>query len=345
MNQPLLSADADSGLEGGHPHSVGLDGGHPHSPGTSAAPSSSRQVPWWRRALPFALALAFVAVTLHRVDLRVFVRHLRAVNAPAFLAFAVVFMVALLTADAFATARVYRRTVAPVSFRELWILRGASYLPSILSHHLGQALLTYYLSRRYGVTLARMAGGTILVYASWAGLLLAVGAGATLADGKYLQPALILAVGVAYLAVIAWRPAFLARTKLLAPLFEAGLGGHLSALAVRLPHFLVLFAGSWAPFAFFGVKIPLVAALAYMPILMVAVVLPITPQGVGTRDLVAAHFFACFAQGATSEEQAAVIAAATTSWAVAVTLVQAVLGLLVLKRALPALEARAAAEG
>jgi hypothetical protein len=254
-------------------------------------------------------------------------------------------MLALLTADAFATARVYRRTVAPVSFRELWILRGASYLPSILSHHLGQALLTYYLSRRHGVTLARMAGGTLLVYASWAGLLLAVGAGATIADGKFLQPGVILVIGAAYLAVIAWRPAFLARIKLLAPLFEAGLGGHLSALAERLPHFVVLFVGSWAPLAFFGVNIPLVAALAYMPILMVAVVLPITPQGVGTRDLVATFFFARFAQGATPEEQAAVIAAATTSWFVAITLVQAVFGLLVLKWALPALETRAEVEG
>jgi hypothetical protein len=323
MNQPLLSADADAGLSAGPP---------------------SRRVPWWRRALPFALALAFVAFTLHRVDLRVFVRHLRAVNAPAFLGFAIVFMLALLTADAFATARVYRRTVAPLGFRELWILRGASYLPSIVNHNLGQAVLTYYLSRRYGVTLARMAGGTLLVYASWAGLLLAAGAVALIADGAFLQPAMILALGAAYLGVIAWRPAFLARTKLLAPLFEAGIGGHLSALAVRLPHFVVLFLGSWAPFAFFGVEIPLVDALAHMPILMVAVVLPITPQGVGTRDMVAAHFFARFAQGATPGEQAAVIAACTTSWAVAITLVQAVLGLLVLKRALPSLEAKAAAD-
>jgi hypothetical protein len=73
---------------------------------------------------------------------------------------------------------------------------------------------------------------------------------------------------------------------------------------------------------------------------MVAVTLPITPQGLGTRDVVAATFFAVFAQG-NGQEQRTAIAAATTSWAVAITLVQAVLGLIVLKRALPTLEAKA----
>jgi hypothetical protein len=307
-----------------------------------AGPAPLAPTAWWRRALPFVLGLGLIAFTLSRVDIHAFSRNLRAVNAPAFVAFAAVFLVALLTADAFATARVYQRTVAPVSFRELWILRGASYLPSILNHHVGQALLTYYISKRYGVSLARMAGGTLLVYASWMGLLLAAGAAAMVVSGEVLQPALVLGAGVAYLVVIAWKPAFLARSRLLAPLFEAGLAGHLWALLVRLPHFVVLFLGSWLPFAFFGVKIPIVAALAKVPILMVAVTLPITPQGVGTRDLVAKTFFASFAAGATPAEQAAAIAASTMSWAVVITLVQAVIGLLLLKRALPTLETRAA---
>jgi hypothetical protein len=264
------------------------------------------------------------------------------VNTPAFIAFSITFIFALLTADAFATATVYRRTVAPVSFREFWILRGASYLPSILNHHVGQAILTYYVSRRYGVSLARMAGGTLLVYASWMGCLLGAGAVAMVVAGwPLLRPALALGAGVVYLAVIALRPAPLMRIKLLAPLFEAGLVGHLVALVVRLPHFVVLFLGTWLPFSFFGVHVPLGTALTYVPIMMVAVTLPITPQGVGTRALLAVAFFSHFAPGSTPAEQAAPIAAATTSFEVAFTLVEALLGLLLLRRAMPALEARA----
>jgi hypothetical protein len=297
----------------------------------------------WRRALPFVVALGLIAFTLSRVDLRAFARHIAAVNTPAFLLFSGGFVVALLTADAFGSAIVYQRTVAPVPFREFFVLRGASYLPSILNHHVGQAILTFYVSRRYGVSLARMAGGTLLVYASWMGCLLGTGAIAMVVAGQpLLRPALAVAAGLVYLAIIAWRPAPLARLKLLAPLFEAGLGGHLVALVVRLPHFAVLFLGTWLPFSFFGVHVPLAAALVYVPIMMVAVTLPITPQGVGTRALLAVTFFARFAPGDTHAEQAAAIAAATTSFEVAFTLVEAVLGLVLLRRAMPSLEARAA---
>ncbi len=300
--------------------------------------------PWWRRALPFAVAFALVAFTLGRVDLREFVRHVAAVNAPAFIFFSFVFVLALLTADAFATTVVYRRTVAPVGFREFWIMRGASYLPSLLNHHVGQAFLTYYVARAHGVSLARMAGGTLLVYVSWMGCLLGAGCIALVAAGQpLLRPALALGAGVVYLAVIAVEPAPLARIKLLAPLFEAGLVGHLVALVVRIPHFVVLFLGTWLPFYFFGVSIPPAQAVIYVPILMVVVTLPLTPQGVGTRDLVAATFFERFAAGATHDDRLAALAAATTSWAVAFTLVEVVIGVVLLRRAVPALEAKAPA--
>jgi hypothetical protein len=309
----------------------------PPSPGEVAAP------PWWRRALPFVIAAALIGFTLRKVGLATFARQLAVVNAPLFLGFATLFMIALLTADAFATAIVYRRTVAPIRFGELWILRGASYLPSLLNHHVGQAFLTYYIARGYGVPIARMAGGTLLVYVSWMGCLLGTGCLAMVVAGQpILMPALVVAAGLAYLAVIAIRPAFLARTKLLGPLFDAGLVGHVVAVVVRLPHLAVLFLGTWLPFEFFGVHIPLGAALAYVPIVMVGVTLPITPQGLGTRDLISAHFFERFASGATHEERIAAIVASTTSWVVAFTLTQALFGLIMLRKALPALEKRAA---
>jgi hypothetical protein len=311
--------------------------------GAPRSPTDAPAQPWWRRALPFVLAIALIAFTLSRVDLRAFARNVAQVNAPAFLGFSLLFVFALLTADAFGTSVVYRRTVAPVRFGEMWILRGASYLPSLLNHHVGQVFITYYIARHHGVSLARMAGGTLLVYVSWMGCLAGTGCLAMVVAGQpILLPAAIIAAGLGYLAVIAIKPAFLARTKLLAPLFEAGLAGHLIAMAVRLPHLAVLFVGTWVPFLFFGVNIPFTSALTYVPILMVAVTLPITPQGVGTRDLVAVTFFEKFAAGATHEERLAAIAASTTSFVVAFTLVEALFGLLLLRRALPALEKKAA---
>jgi Lysylphosphatidylglycerol synthase TM region len=303
---------------------------------SSPPPSASPAPPRWRRALPFALAAALVAFVLSRLDYRAFLAALARVDAPLFAAFAAVFVLALCAADTFATVLVYRRSVARVAFRDFFVLRGASYLPSLLNHHVGQAFITVFLARVHDVPLARVAGATLLVYASWCGclLLLAAAAFPACGEGPALS-ALLLGAGSLYLAVLAARPSRLTRVGLLAPLFEAGVRGHLLALAARVPHLLVLFAGTWLPFWFFDVRIPLGPALKYVPLLMVAVTLPVTPQGFGTRDLLAAALFERFAAGATREEHLAAIAASTTSWAVAITLAQAALGSLLLHRALP----------
>src|SRR5262245_22364402 len=115
----------------------------------SSLPTADPQ-PIWRRALPFALAIGLVGWVLSRLDLRVFVRNLGQVNILAFSGFTAVIVLSVLAADTFATVVVYRRSVAPVSFRDFFAMRGASYLPSILNHHVGQAFVTYFVSRAHG---------------------------------------------------------------------------------------------------------------------------------------------------------------------------------------------------
>lgn len=233
---------------------------------------------------------------------------------------------------------VYRRAVAPISFLDFFVLRGASYLPSLLNHHVGQAFIAVSLSRAYRVPLARVAGATLVVYASWLGCLLVLASVALPLNGApRLSSALALLPAAIYLAVIAARPAALSRARVLAPLFEAGVRGHLVALAARVPHLAVLFVGTWFPFWFFDVRVPPSAAAALIPILMVAATLPITPQGIGTRDVLAATLLERFAAGASHEERLSSIAAATTSAAVALTLVELLIGVTFLRAALPRL--------
>jgi hypothetical protein len=97
-------------------------------------------------------------------------------------------------------------------------------------------------------------------------------------------------------------------------------------MALRIPHIAVLFAGTWLPFWFFGVHVPLSAALTYVPLLMVAVTLPLTPVGLGTRDALAARFFEPYATGAHAERLGA-IAACTTATVGTIILVEVALGL------------------
>ena len=294
--------------------------------------------PWWRKALPFVVAVALTVLLVWRLDLQAFVRHLRGVHYPAFFAFCAVFVVSLLAADSLATSFVYTRTVCKVRFRDLFLIRGASYLPSLVNHHVGQAWLTWYMSRAYDAPLWRVAGATLLVYATTFASLFVFGAISLLFDNNeapWLTPLLgfVFVAGIAYLVVLHLRPAFLAKRQVLAPLFDVGVRGHLQALVLRIPHMLVLFVGSWLPFRFFGVQIPPGAAFAYIPMLMVVSALPITPQGVGTRDWFSLHYFARYGPGEQVDQEAAV-AAATLSFAVAISLIQIVLALGLMPRAL-----------
>jgi hypothetical protein len=190
------------------------------------------------------------------------------------------------------------------------------------------------MARAHRVDLRRMAGATLLVYATWAGLLSLLAAAAFGANGKPVSWIIaIFAAGLAYLALLAIKPRALAHIALLAPLFDAGVGGHLSAMLLRLPHMVVLFMGTWVPFLLFGVDVPIGAALAYIPMLMVVVTLPLTPLGVGTRDALAAELLTQFASGATEAERLAAVAASTTTTAIALVVLEALLGLLLLRRA------------
>ena len=291
-------------------------------------------MPLWRKVLPFVLAVGLIGWVLSRVDWPAFVKSLSLVSYPLFGGFIAAFIGVLLVADSVATVHVYRRSVPELSFKDFLIVRGASYLPSLLNHHVGQAWITWFMSRRHGVDLKRMAGATLLVYATWAGLLALLACVAFIAnDMPIIYVALIIAAGLAYLAVIYFRPNFASKVSLLQPLFEAGVGGHISAMAFRLPHLIVLFVGTWVPFLLFGADVPLAQALTYIPLLMVVVTLPLTPLGVGTRDALAVELLSQFVDAPAEAERIAAIAACTTTTAVAYIIYESILGLLLLRRA------------
>src|SRR5206468_261451 len=109
--------------------------------------------------------------------------------------------------------------------------------------------------------------------------------------------------------VVAVRPRWLAARPVFEVLLNAGLGGHLRALLVRLPHIAALLALQIAMLWAFGVHVPLVNALAALPVVYFVAVLPISVQGLGTTQATMVYFFARWAPGDHAAQQAAVLAA------------------------------------
>jgi hypothetical protein len=318
----------------------------PMSASATTTPSQdpgAPEVPLWRRILPLLIGAALVAFVLVRLDFRAFASALARTHYVAYFAFTAAFLMTLLVADGWATARVYRQLVAPVRSREIIVIRGASYLLSLINHHVGQGWLTYFVSRAYRAPLWRVAGATLFVYVTTFGclyVLVVMALPFNHGQVPWLLPTIgALTLGAAFYAVLIGVGAdALRRRQATAPLLEAGIAGHVRALIERMPHVLVQFLGVWLPLRFFGVDVPFTDALALVPVIMLVQTLPITPQGLGTRDVIALELLTGYAQGS-PDERAAAVAAATLSWACSLTLVQLLISPVLMRRARQLLKA------
>jgi hypothetical protein len=256
---------------------------------------------------------------------------LAAVDVPLYLLFVVAFGVVNLLCDAFAATMAFRLTVAPVRFKTIALVRAASYLPQIVNFHVGQAYTAYLLTRVYGAPARRVAGAMLFVYATTMGALVAVPVLWLPVSWRALPwlsrtVAGVLACGLAYLAVLAARPRALAKWPAVSVLFEAGVKGHLVVLFCRLPHVAVLCAGTWLSFHFFHITIPPFESLTYLPAILLVVTLPITPQGVGAREVIALELLARFVPASAGDPKGPIVASGV-AWVVGTTVVAALIGL------------------
>lgn len=200
-------------------------------------------------------------------------------------------MVLVLCADAYATSVSLAVTGFRRRFFLIFLVRGATYILGILNYALGQGAFGLYLQRS-GVGTIRAAGTMLFLMIINLGVLLLVASFGLMSGGypgssqfvfSTLGYGLLVAVAV-YLATILWRPRFLQRYQLLAPLLEAGLRGHLRAAAGRLPHVLLLVLTYWGALRVWSIPVPLADSVALVSVVLFIGALPITPAGLGTTQ-------------------------------------------------------------
>jgi hypothetical protein len=133
-----------------------------------------------------------------------------------------------------------------------------------------------------------------------------------------------------YALAVAVKPRWLATRPLFDVLLGAGLGGHVKALFVRLPHVAALVFYTTAMLHAFGVAVPVRQAIVLLPLFFFIAVLPISIQGLGTGQAAMIFLFARYAPGAVEAQRAAVVAASLFMTAVTTTL-QTLLGLACLR--------------
>jgi hypothetical protein len=272
-----------------------------------------------RRAWPWLLGLVIVVAMATRVPFAAFRQALGHGPHLALAATNVAINVAVLASDSIATwvgliaTRIRRR------FGAVMVARGATYLLFVLNYAVGQGGFGYYLYRT-GVAPLRATGAALFLLGTNFATLIVVTTIAWAVRGPDAAGAaasatmwwtLLGACGAyaVYLAVIAAAPRALARRQLLAPLFDAGLRGHLLAMVGRLPHVAVVVLAMWSAMRVWGIGVPLAVGLTTLPVVVIVSALPLSPAGLGTTQAALVYFFSGYAAGATDADRSAAVLA------------------------------------
>lgn len=291
--------------------------------------------------LPYAIAAIALGWVLRSTDRHKLLDALHHAPIVAFIAMSAVMLVLNCGADTFAMAAVFRRFGCRVPYKDLYLVRASTYLLAVVNYHVGQAAIVGYLYRVRRVPLLRASGWILFIIGINVGtLFLLASAGATRVTGQLEMLRfipLVCGIGiVVYAALLTLKPRILAERRILQPLFEMGIPGHVFGVAVRLPHIFVLLVWHFVSLRMFGVQVSPGAALLYLPAYFAVSSLPINVNGLGVAQLVAVYFFAPYAVVASgtadphAAQKAAVIAYSLATSGISIVL-QLVLGLICLR--------------
>jgi uncharacterized membrane protein YbhN (UPF0104 family) len=288
------------------------------------------------RLLPWLLAAALLGLLFVRLPRVEIARALAAGPFGMLAAFAAVTALLALLADTAATRTAFARTGVRRPFQQLLLVRGATYLLSLLNPAAGLGGLSYYLLRT-GAEPGRAGAAALLIFVTFLGAIALVTAGGMLLAGGAgdLRPwlpglALLLAALAAYLGVLRLRPSFLSRWRLFAPLFEAGAGGFLAATVARVPHVLAMVLSLWGGLRLWGVVLPVGRGTVLLSIVLLVSALPLTPGALGTTEAALVVLAAPYAPGAGVVARQSLVLAFSVLYHLFCLTAQAVLALLCL---------------
>ena len=240
-------------------------------------------------------------------------------------------MAAVYLGDSFAIWKTFGWFLPPLSFAQILIVRGATYLLAAINYSVGQGAIVYFVHRATGAPVLRGVATVLLIMGiNVLALMFLTTAGLAIAPDVPRSLYVIITVayiGLAiYLVAVLVRPRWLSSRPIFDVLLAAGLRGHLEALLVRLPHIAALIAFQTIVLRAFGVRVPVVAAIASLPVVFFIAVLPISVQGIGTTQAAMVFFFARYATGDQTAREAAVLAESLVTTAIALGF-QSLLGL------------------
>jgi hypothetical protein len=253
-----------------------------------------------KKLLPWLVTVAIFVVIFEKVPMAKVWAALTGANLAPYLAIMLPYSVFYLLVDTFCLTRVVNWFNAPVAFLDVLPIRATSYLLTLINSPLGQGGVALYLSRREGIPLLQVASSVLflmfvelyqLVFYSTLGVLFA-------------RRPIDLPLFPVYLALYAYLVVHLLLFRhggrLLDRLPAAGMlrafrlarpHHYLLLLLYKSPNFLMATVVYYFALQCFGIRLPYLELVTYLPIIFFSAALPIGAAHLGAPQFLWLYFF------------------------------------------------------
>ena len=274
----------------------------PRIPDSPSFNKVSPQKNLWVRLLPIVLTFLIFGLIFWRIPFEEFWRALSRARLLPFLALMGVFSLCYFLLDTFVLSKAVRWFHGPLPYRKLLPVRAVTYLVSIVNTQLAQAALALYIYRRFRTPLGQITSTVaLLIMLEVTNLIIFATVGTIAFPGGTPIILLILPLMLALLWIFVMGFARgtlgqkLKNNVILSTFRHTGPGQCATILVLKgFIFFLALLVHSRA-LAFFGIEIPLMRLLAFLPIVFLVAALPITVAHLGTSQAAWMFFFGSYA--------------------------------------------------
>jgi hypothetical protein len=274
--------------------------------------AAKARTPLWRRAIPYAGTIAIFALIFWRIPLGKVADALRDIPVEKFIAIFLPYSLFYFVIDSYCLTWVVRRFNAPMSWREILPIRASMYLLAMINTNLGQGGVAYYLHRKGKIGfLAALSSILFIALLEVYQLFLFSTVGVLFYHATDpTQSEIIAVLRIAY--IIAWSLlagviGFFALARrserirrwvetskagpLLATFLAAKPLDYLIVLAIKAPTFLGSVIAQFFALGLYGIAIPFLKLLLFLPLVFLAAALPIAVAHLGTSQAAWLLFF------------------------------------------------------
>lgn len=254
----------------------------------------------WQRVVPWVVTAVIFTLIFRRVPFSKVIEALQDVRVGSYLAIMMPYSVLYLLVDTYCLTRVINWFNTTIAFRDVLPIRATSYLLTLINSPLGQGGVALYLNRREGIPFLEVASSVLflmfvevyqLVFFSTIGFLLAPREIDLPLGWIYLA---LWTYFVVHLALFRVGGDWIGRLPIAGMLRSFRLAGprHYALLLLyKSPNFLMATVVYYFALQAFGLRLPYLELLLYLPIIFFSAALPIGVAHLGAPQYFWLYFF------------------------------------------------------